>query len=47
MNVCHRCDIECEITYTCEHTKCNELCKECYQYIHWAIYDDSDMKELD
>jgi hypothetical protein len=37
MNICSRCRVENMITYSCEHTNEKQMCKECYQYIHWLL----------
>jgi hypothetical protein len=38
--ICDRCRIESEKTYSCEHTNNTELCKECYQELHWELTND-------
>jgi hypothetical protein len=35
--ICSRCRVENTITYSCEHTNEKQMCKECYQYIHWLL----------
>ena len=41
MNICSRCRVENIITYSCEHTNEKQMCKECYQYIHWLLNSNS------
>ena len=37
MKKCSRCDIETDKVYECDHTDNKEMCKECYQEIHWLL----------
>ena len=34
---CARCELETPKAYACEHTGNAELCKECYQQVHWDL----------
>jgi hypothetical protein len=34
---CSRCGLDVEGTYQCEHTYNKDMCKECYQEIHWLL----------
>jgi hypothetical protein len=34
---CSRCGLDAERTYQCEHTYSKDMCKECYQEIHWLL----------
>jgi hypothetical protein len=35
--ICNRCRLETNKTYSCEHTNDKKMCTECYQEIHWLI----------
>lgn len=37
MTVCTRCDTATDMTYSCVHTGDREMCRECYQEIHWLL----------
>ncbi len=34
---CSRCGADTEKVYPCDHTEGNDMCKECYQEIHWLL----------
>ncbi len=34
---CVACGSDADKTYTCEHTGGAEMCKECYEEVHWAL----------
>lgn len=42
LEVCYRCGANTDCVYACEHTNERKLCIECYQFIHWAINNNSD-----
>lgn len=37
IDMCGRCGLETALAYSCEHTKGKNLCKECYQELHWLM----------
>jgi len=42
LEVCYRCGADSDITYSCDHTQERQMCKECYEFIHWAINNNND-----
>jgi hypothetical protein len=34
---CSRCDVETDKVKQCDHTKGKDMCKQCYQEIHWLL----------
>jgi hypothetical protein len=42
LEVCCRCGVDSDITYSCNHTHERPMCPECYQFIHWAINNNNE-----
>jgi hypothetical protein len=34
---CSLCDAETDKVHQCDHTNAKDMCKECYQEIHWLL----------
>ena len=42
LEICNRCGANTNIVYAFDHTNERKMCTECYEFIHWAINNNSD-----
>ncbi|WP_187147725.1 hypothetical protein [Candidatus Nitrososphaera gargensis] len=43
---CSLCGIDTGKAYQCDHTEGKDMCKECYQEIHWLLTSSEQKKTL-